>query len=76
MEKLQEIGAYLKNGKVFDQNGKELYFYLVNEWTVTRRGLDHSDGSSERRPIPGEEIRALQKQYHVIPMYVGQGPRD
>jgi hypothetical protein len=60
-QKLRELRAYCKEGKLYDEAGKELYFYRVRETGY---------------PIAPEEVDAeqkryqdLQKRYRVIPMY-------
>jgi hypothetical protein len=62
---LKELGATLKDGKVYDAAGEELYFYEVRE-----RGKGHP-----RPQKTGKEISELKKKYHVIRMY-GPWPKD
>jgi hypothetical protein len=79
--KLIELKAYSKDGKVYDAAGKELYFYRMPEWTVAWRnwGSNFKDGL----PVPPHpleraetNIAELEKTCLVIRMYVGDGPKD
>ncbi len=65
-EKLEELGARCKDGKLYDAAGKELYFYRVPEY-----GTPPLPGVWERE---GEERRRLEERYHVIEMYADIAP--
>jgi hypothetical protein len=64
-KKLTELGASLQDGKVVDAAGRELYFYKV-----THR-YHHPLDPRPPRPTEKEEIKELEKTYHVIRMYIG-----
>jgi hypothetical protein len=58
--RLQALGAFLKDGKVYDALGVELYFYEMR-YPHRRDPRPH--------PHPENEIRELARKYHVIRMY-------
>jgi hypothetical protein len=65
-EKLLELRAYCKDGKLFDAVGKELYFYHVPEY-----GTPPPPGLLEGQ---GKYRQMLDEHYHVIDMYAPIGP--
>jgi hypothetical protein len=70
--KLRELGALVQDGKVYDVSGEELYFYRVYYWVQLRgRIARHADMSKKvpYPPDPDEEIKKLEKRYHVVPMF-------
>jgi hypothetical protein len=66
-ETLLALGAYRRDGKVYDAQGKELYFYDVKDSPALPRKPPRQDTK--------KEIRELSKKYHVIRMY-GRPPKD
>lgn len=58
---LVELGASLRDGKVVDENGRQLYFYRVEDY--------HAELDTRPRQKTGEDLRKLEKQYRVIRMY-------
>jgi hypothetical protein len=66
--KLQEVGAFLADGKVYDADCHELYFYQVRN--PPHRPNRHIPDPDPRPPQNTEaEIKELEKEYHVIRMY-------
>jgi len=63
--KLRELGARCKDGKLYDRNGRELYFYWVPDCPVPR--------SEEQIKIEADtehrQLEELERRYHVIYMY-------
>lgn len=63
--KLRELGARCNDGKMYDRNGRELYFYWVPDCPVPRSEEQlKMDADMEQRGL--EE---LERRYHVIHMY-------
>jgi hypothetical protein len=58
--KLIELGASLRDGKVVDAAGKELFFFYVQNYSP--RGPKHYEKNQE-------ELREMEKKYHVVRMY-------
>ncbi len=62
-DKLTEVGAYAKDGKLFDNSGKEIRFYSY----IDGRGYMPGNPDYEKEVQKhGEAIRELQKTYTVI----------
>ncbi len=70
LDKLRELGAYGKDGKLFDRDGKELYFYWVPDCGV-RRSEDQirAEADAER-----QRLRELRRRYHVVEMWAEVRP--
>src|SRR5262249_54850712 len=69
-EALIEAKASLRDGKVVDPEGRELFFLRILE--RRKRGLHDKDGDEH----PHETIKGLKERgYRVIPMY-GPMPKD
>jgi hypothetical protein len=65
-QKLRELRAYCKDGKLYDEAGKELYFYWVPE-----TGYPSSvEAEIEER----KHYEDLQKRYRMIPMFPDHRP--
>jgi hypothetical protein len=60
--KLLELGASLRDGKVVDANGKELYFFYVQN--CSRR-----PGGWKEYEEMLQELKETEKKYHVVRMY-------
>jgi hypothetical protein len=65
-QKLREVRAYARDGKLYDEAGKELYFYRVPEY-----GSPPPPGTVE---ADQKHFQDLQKRYHLIEMYATQAP--
>jgi hypothetical protein len=65
--KLILLGAYCKNGKIFDRWGKEIYFYQVLEpgGVCAVQPLEAPTNSHEE----DDRLKSLEKRYRVIKMY-------
>jgi hypothetical protein len=74
--KLISLKAYMKDGKIFDGSGQELYFYHVPDFDGTPGARVKKDGVEARRS-PVEEIRELEARgFRVVKMFIGRGPAD
>ncbi len=65
LDKLRELGAYGKEGKLFDRGGKELYFYWVPDCGVWRTEEQiRAEAEAER-----QRLRELERRYRVVHMH-------
>jgi hypothetical protein len=68
--KLRESGARIKDGKVIDAAGQELYFFRAYYVVLSgpkARAVDA--GELPPPPDPDKEMKELEKRYHVVPMF-------
>ena len=82
--KLIQLGAYCKNGKVFDRWGKEVYFYQVPETggvcAAPRLVTDEHgqvwqvDDRVNNSHEEDDRLKSLEKRYRVIKMYLPDLP--
>jgi hypothetical protein len=65
-QKLRELRAYCKGGRLYDEAGRELYFYQVPEYgPPPTQGMLDADR---------ERYENLRKRYRLIEMYRAQAP--
>jgi hypothetical protein len=77
--KLILLGAYCKNGKIFDRWGKEIYFYQVLEpggvcavqplWAFKARPPSGAIEAPTNSHEEEDRLKSLEKRYRVIKMY-------
>lgn len=73
---LVELGASLQDGKVVDEAGRELYFYHVSYPVLSDFvAMKVEAGLMPAPPDPDEEMKELEKRYHVVPMFP-EGRKD
>jgi hypothetical protein len=67
-QKLIQIGAYCKNGVIYDRTGKEVFFYHVTEWG--NPPVNYRELQEKAR----QELRRLEAQGTVIRMWQTRVP--
>lgn len=60
---LEQMGAYCRDGKIFDPSGREVYFYQTPGYGAQL--LDYSRRLHEDE----RHLNDLKKRYHVIQLY-------
>jgi hypothetical protein len=64
-DKLKELGARVRDGKLCDASGKEIRF-------VIRHGGGDTSRFMERQAEERAEVAELNKQYTVVVLFIGQ----
>jgi len=72
--KLIQIGAYCKNGKIFDRWGKEIYFYQVPESGGVYQRDFIREAPKDESHEEEDRLKTLEKRYRVIKMYAPDTP--
>ena len=69
---LIQLGAYCKNGKIFDRWGREIYFYQVPESGGVCRVEPLVEPANSHEE--DNRLKSLEKRYRVIKMYLPDLP--
>jgi hypothetical protein len=73
--KLFELGAYVRNGKIFDRDGKQIFFvktvgrmsFSLLTWESNNKPPEYQPGTLEEK---GKLIEKLEKNYTLIKVSV------